>query len=191
MSIRELHPAIVAAAAGRLPNWARVSQRRIPHLASVSALLRQWSDALALNDVDRVRWAAAGWLHDALRDAPPEELVVEAAEYPGNVRHGPAAAALLRRDGVEDEELLEAVAFHSLGRAGLRRLGRFLFLADYLEPGRPYAPLENAVLRARLPQDEQVVLRVVCARRLVEHLGRDESLRLEAVEFWNELAAGT
>ncbi len=191
MSIRELHPAIVAAAAGRLPDWARVSQRRIPHLASVSALLRQWSYALALDDVDRARWAAAGWLHDALRDAPPEELVVEAAEYPGNVRHGPAAAALLRRDGVGDEELLEAVAFHSLGRRGLRRLGRFLFLADYLEPGRPYAPLENAVLRARLPQDEHAVLRVVCARRIIEHAEHGESLHAQAVDFWNELAAGS
>jgi HD superfamily phosphohydrolase YqeK len=191
MTIRELHPTIVAAAAGRLPEWARVSPRRRPHLESVSELLLRWSHTLALDDVDRARWAAAGWLHDALRDAPPEELIGEAAGYPRKVRHGPAAAALLRRDGVEDEELLEAVTFHSLGCGGLRRLGRYLFLADYLEPKRPYAPQENAVLRARLPEDERGVLRIVCARRIVERLVRDKSLRPETVDFWNELAADT
>lgn len=189
MAIRELHPMIAAAAGGRLPDWSRVSQLRLPHLESVSQLLQRWAETLALDEVDRVRWAAAGWLHDALRDAPPEQLVGEAGDYPKKVRHGPAAAALLRRDGVGDEELLEAITFHSLGCGGLRRLGRFLFLADYLEPKRRYAPVENAVLRARLPERERAVLKVVCARRIVQRLERDKSLRQETVDFWNELTA--
>lgn len=182
---------IAAAAGGRLPDWSRVSQRRLPHLESVSQLLQRWAETLALDEVDRARWAAAGWLHDALRDAPPEQLIGEAGDYPSAVRHGPAAAALLRRDGVEDEELLEAITFHSLGCGGFRRLGRFLFLADYLEPKRRYAPVENAVLRARLPEGERAVLRVACARRIVQRLERDKSLRQETVDFWNELTADT
>lgn len=189
MANRELHPTIAAAAAGRLPDWARVSRHRRPHLESVSNLLLRWSSGLNLEEADRVRWAAVGWLHDALRDAPPEQLVADAADYPSQVRHGPAAAAMLRRDGVEDEELLQAVTFHSLGCGGLRRLGRFLFLADYLEPGRMYAPQENAVLRARLPENELAVLRAVCARRISERLQRHKSLRQETVDFWNELTA--
>jgi len=189
MTIRELHPTIAAAAAGRLPDWARVSRRRMPHLESVSDLLLRWSSELNLEEVDRARWAAAGWLHDALRDAPPEQLAGDAAEFPSKVRHGPAAAAMLRGEGVADEELLEAVTFHSLGCGGLRRLGRFLFLADYLEPRRAYAPQENAVLRAQLPENELAVLRTVCARRIGERLQRHRSLRQETVDFWNELAA--
>ncbi len=189
MATGKLHPTIAAAASGRLPDWARVSRLRMPHLESVSDLLLRWSSVLSLAEVDRARWAAAGWLHDALRDAPPERLVADAAEYPSKVRHGPAAAARLRREGVEDEELLQAVTFHSLGCGGLRRLGRFLFLADYLEPRRAYAPQENAVLRARLPENELAVLRAVCARRISERLQRHKSLRQETVDFWNELAA--
>jgi len=189
MNSGELHPAIIAAGAGRLPEWARVSPGRVSHMASVSALLRRWSSALKLSSADRTRWAAAGWLHDALRDASPEELV-QAAEYPGVVRHGPAAAERLKRDGVEDDELLEAIAFHSLGRRGMGSLGRFLFLADYLEPERTYSPQENAVLRARLPEDEHAVLRVVCARRIVQRLDRGWSLQQETVDFWNELVSG-
>lgn len=190
MNSLELHPAIIAAAAGRLPEWARVGQSRMSHLASVSTLLRRWSGALELSAADRTRWAAAGWLHDALRDAPPEDLA-QAADYPEMTRHGPAAAELLRRDGVEDDELLEAIAYHSLGRSGMGSLGRFLFLADYLEPGRTYSPQENAVLRARLPEDEHAVLRVVCARRLSQRLDRGWSLQRESVDFWNELTAGS
>lgn len=157
-------------------------------MAAVSALLGRWSSALALSAADRTRWAAAGWLHDALRDAPPDELV-QAVDYPGMTRHGPAAAELLKRDGVEDDELLEAIAFHSLGRSGMGSLGRFLFLADYLEPGRTYAPQENAVLRARLPEDEHAVLRVVCARRIGQRVAHGWSLQQETIDFWNELVA--
>ncbi len=189
MTVSDLHPIVVSAADGRLPEWARVSDHRRLHLASVAELLTRWAGELGLDETDRLRWSAAGWLHDALRNAPPRDLATYAADYPKRIRHGPAVAERLRREGVDDQEILEAVAYHSIGRGGLSRLGRFLFLADYLEPGRPYAPLENAVLRARLPRDYVAVLKVVCARRIEERLDRGKTLRPEAVDFWNELAA--
>ncbi|NIU78085.1 MAG: HD domain-containing protein, partial [Gammaproteobacteria bacterium] len=82
------------------------------------SLMAAWADALGLAEHDLTRWKAAAWLHDALRDAEPESLT-GAAEYPPKVRHGPAAAVRLRGEGVEDEELLEAIAAHTLGRPGL------------------------------------------------------------------------
>ncbi len=189
MTVSDLHPIVVSAAEGRLPEWAQVSDRRRQHLASVAELLTRWADELGLDETDRVRWSAAGWLHDALRNARGRDLAEYAADYPKRIRHGPAVAERLRREGVDDPEILEAVAYHSIGRGGLSRLGRFLFLADYLEPGRPYAPLENAVLRARLPGDEVAVLKVVCARRIAELLDHGKTLRAEAIGFWNELVA--
>ncbi len=91
---------------------------------------------------------------------------------------------------MNDEEMLEAIAYHSLGRGGMGRLGRYLYLADYLEPGRRFNPAEDAALRARLPEDLAGVLRTVCERRVAELLGRGLALRSETVEFWNELVAG-
>ncbi len=51
--------------------------------------------------------------------------------------HGPAAAALLVRDfAVDDPGLLEAVAFHTVGRPGMGELAVILYCADKLEEGR-------------------------------------------------------
>lgn len=190
MTRRDLHPLILGAAQGKLPEWAALRPSRRPHSASVAALLERWALELGLPERDRVRWVAAGWLHDALRDADAGTLEAESAEYPSGVRHGPAAAARLERSGVDDEELLEAVRYHSLGRAGLGRLGRFLYLADYLEPGRSFESVKNAALRARLPGDHEAVLRLVCASRIADTLNRGFPLRPETVDFWNELTAG-
>src|SRR5690606_8966546 len=61
-------------------------------------------------------------------------------EGPGGVLHGPAAAARLAEEGVTDEPLLTAVAWHTLGHPDLDLRGRCLYIADYIEPGRTYDP---------------------------------------------------
>ncbi len=185
--VAKLHPIISEAAEGRLPGWAAVDASRRPHLAAVARLMGRWAEQLGLPERDRRRWRAAGWLHDALRDADPETLRPAAPNVPAELRHGPAAADRLAEAGVSDDELLEAIRCHTLGRAGLGRLGRFLFLADYLEPGRSFAPIEGAVLRARLPQEAEAVLRIVCGRRLTRTLARSRPIHTDTVKFWNEL----
>lgn len=182
-----MHPIIMAAARGELPAWARVRAGRMTHLASVAELLARWATELGLDESNRMRWVAAGWLHDSLRDGDPESLAAVAAEYPARVQHGPAAAERLSEEGVDDRELLDAIRYHSLGNSGLGALGRYLYLADYLEPGRPYAPVENAALRAALPHAPDAVLRRVCALRIQEVVSRGLPLRRETVAFWNEL----
>ncbi len=185
-----LHPLVAAAASGQLPEWAVVRPPRRPHLAAVAEMLGRWAAQLGLEARDRRRWMAAGWLHDALRDAEASELMAEAGGYPRRVRHGPASAARLAADGVEDRELLEAIHYHSLGRRGMGALGQFLYLADYLEPGRAFDPVERASLVARLPHDHTRALRRVCALRIAHLLEHGIPLHPETVGFWNELTEG-
>src|SRR3954471_1310198 len=105
-----MHPLVEAAAAGRLPEWAQVSQKRADHIARVSALLGEWADAANLSDEDRKRWRAAGTLHDVLHGAKHDELRAIVPEIfrdlPGKVLHGPACVVRLREEGVDDEPLL-------------------------------------------------------------------------------------
>jgi HD superfamily phosphohydrolase YqeK len=96
-------------------------------------------------------------------------------------------AIRLEAAGVEDTELLEAIRYHTVGCSVWKALGRFLYLADFLEPSRAFAPARLAAWRARLPEDRDEVLRLVCVCRLTEQLRRGTRLRLESVEFWNSL----
>ena len=187
-----MHPLVERAARGELPSWAEASPSRREHMARVAALLDGWAVALGVPDQERVRWAAAAWLHDALRDADPAtlrgRLPPDAAALPGLLLHGPAAAERLRVDGVRDGELLAAIAWHTLGHPDLGTLGRALYAADFLEPGRDLLNEWRAGLRRRAPVQLTAVVREILGARIAHLVGRGSVLRPETISFWNALA---
>jgi HD superfamily phosphohydrolase YqeK len=156
--------------------------------------MESWARTFHLDADDVARWRAAGMLHDALRDAPPATLrpLVEPAlrELPDGVLHGPAAASRLRADGVDDEPVLLAVAWHTTGHPALDRLGRALYLADHLEPGRSYESEVNAARRARVPQEMDAVLRELAAERVARTVREGRPLLEATVRFWNGIIHG-
>jgi HD superfamily phosphohydrolase YqeK len=182
---------IADAAAGRLPDWARLGRRRLAHVERVAALLDDWAAALELPAGERTRWRAAGYLHDALRDEAPDalrRLVPDAfRQLDGRLLHGPAAAERLRLDGIDDEPLRRAIAWHTLGHPDLDDIGRALFIADYIEPGRRYEPVLLAVLRARMPAARDAVLRDVLHSRMQRLLLEGRAISTQTVAFWNGL----
>lgn len=50
--------------------------------------------------------------------------------------HGPVAARFLEELGVADGDVVEAVAWHTTGRAGMSALEKVLFISDKTEPGK-------------------------------------------------------
>ncbi|HET9764767.1 MAG TPA: HD domain-containing protein, partial [Casimicrobiaceae bacterium] len=128
---------------------------------------------------ERERWLRAGWLHDALRDAPLDSRMA----------HGPAAADRAAAEGERDKGVLDAVRHHTLGYAGWDDVGRMLYLADYLEPGREAsgARSDRAELARRVPNERDTVLREIARRRLDWVLRSGWSLPPETVAFWNSL----
>jgi len=162
-----------------LPAWAVVTPARRAHIERVAALLSQWADALHVPQAERDRWLKAAWLHDALRDAPlPDELA-----------HGPVAAERALHEGEADRGVLDAVRYHTIGYAGWDDVGRMLYLADFLEPGRDFDRAARAALAARVPAERDVVLREVAARRIAWVVRSGWPLPRETVDFWNALAS--
>ena len=187
----DLHPVLERAAAGTLPDWSCASDERREHVQRVSELMGTWAGRRGLDSHDVARWKAAGLLHDALRDADFDSLRPlvgpDLREAPGKMLHGPAAAARLRQDGVDDEPLLLAVAWHTLGHPGFDDLGCALYLADYTEPGRDYESKALASMRARVPGEMEAVVREVATDRIGRSLERGRPLLEPTVGFWNQL----
>ena len=183
-----------AAARGRLPPWAEATPKRSRHMARVAALLGDWAAHAGEPASVLARWRATGWLHDALRDAEPDRLRPLVPEpmrsLPGSFLHGPATAARLEAEGVNDEEMLEAIRYHTLGRPQLGRLGRLLIAADYLDPGRPRQPEWRAVLRARMPEALDDVFATIIETKLRTSLERRDPIRPEMLALYNALVGG-
>lgn len=126
----------------------RVPQARIAHILGVE----QMAIELAYHyQVDRQKAATAGLMHDLAKYFKPQ-LLLEMARIEGLKIDSVSAAtphllhadvsAIVARDtfGVKDEEILKAIANHTLGRPGMDKLSCIVFLADTLEPGRGNTP---------------------------------------------------
>jgi HD superfamily phosphohydrolase YqeK len=174
-----------------LPQWAVVTPERLEHIQRVAELAANWAERMGVHDSERNRWLRAVWLHDALRDAPPAELEKWASGTAGppELRHGPASAARAKAEGETDRGVLDAVRYHSLGLAEWDMVGRMLYCADYLEPGRAFDQTRRAELAERLPDDPGGVLREVARSRLTHIIQSGWPVLEPTVRFWNSLVA--
>ncbi len=172
------------------PSWAEMTPSRREHVERVVALLGQWADRMGVSETERGRWVRAAYLHDALKDGPREELasLMGETDLPPKLWHGPAAAARAEAEGETDRGVLDAVRYHSFGWAAWDDVGRMLYLADYLEPGRRHHDADRAALIERVPEAPGDALRAVVAARMGWALTSNWSVAPETVELWNALA---
>jgi predicted HD superfamily hydrolase involved in NAD metabolism len=123
----------------------RVSEWRLRHIEGVAATARSLAKRVGC-DVYLAELAA--WLHDACKEIGSKELIALAKEFGlavhpveeknGHLLHGPVGAEVVRRDlAVSNEEILHAIAEHTLGAVPMSLLSKVVFLADALEPRRP------------------------------------------------------
>ncbi len=190
--LEELEPHVTCRVAVDLPDWARVTDKRRAHIEGVAWVLCCWAAAMAVSDTERRRWLRAAALHDAVKDAPKQQLRALAPDGWGidKLLHGPAAATLAAQHGERDRGILDAVRYHSVGYAGWDDVGRMLYLADYLEPGRTHLvePLEER--RRRVPRDPGGVLREVARERIGYLRDKGRTILRETRDFWESLQCG-
>lgn len=122
-----------------------VKKSRYEHSIRVAETCARLCRMFALDD-DVGYLAGVG--HDMCKDFSDQELFDLAAKD-GNpiipyekrnpaLLHGRAAAVLMKEKfGIEDKDILEAVAYHTSGVMGMCDLSKCLFIADKIEPGRP------------------------------------------------------
>lgn len=127
-----------------------------PALALEKPQRREHSYRVALMAVARARSVGvaegkallASALHDCAKYVPLTSPLLEDFTPPENVpppvMHQYTGAYLARHAfGIEDEEVLDAIRYHTSGRAGMTALGKLVFLADMLESGRSFDGVER------------------------------------------------
>lgn len=122
--------------------------KRFEHTLGVVAT----SEELAIRyGVDPKSTTIAAYLHDIAKYLPNdvlEQKLREAHEeaylsYSPLVWHAPVGAIVAQQEfGIEDQSILNAIKYHTTGKAAMTTLEKIVFLADYIEPNRTQPNVE-------------------------------------------------
>ena len=125
-----------------------LSGKRFQHTLGVAYT----AAAMAMKyDVDVKKALIAGLLHDCAKCMSDEKLlklsekenieVTDVERRNPYLLHAKVGAMLASKEyDIDDEEILDAITYHTTGRPGMTDLDKIVFVADYIEPGRDKAP---------------------------------------------------
>lgn len=141
-----------------------VKNSRYEHSVRVAEMCARLCRQYGLDD-DKGYLAGIG--HDMCKDFSDSELMELSARDGKPVSdyekenpfllHGRAAAVMMKEKfGIQDEDILEAVANHTSGVKGMCDLTKCLFLADKIEPGRPQSTDEYRERLLKMPLTELI-----------------------------------
>jgi predicted HD superfamily hydrolase involved in NAD metabolism len=102
-------------------------------------------------DVEKAKIAAL--VHDCAKNMSDEEILSMAESHKMEINgvckespqllHGAAAAIIAKEKmGIEDEEVLNAVIYHTTGKKDMNMLEKIIYIADYIEPLRNFPGVE-------------------------------------------------
>ena len=121
-------------------------------------------------DIDQAD--AAGLLHDCAKCMNLGKMLklcdkadLELSEFEKNsasLLHSKAGAVLAAsKYGIKDEDILNAIRYHTTGRPGMSLLEKIIFVSDYIEPGRDSAPNLPLVRKLAFESIDDCVLQIL------------------------------
>jgi nicotinate-nucleotide adenylyltransferase len=135
-------------------------RKRLLHTLNTGILSAHYA---LIHGADVNKALIAGELHDCAKELAEDEQRKMAQERCGDLftdfklLHSPAGATMAREKfGIEDEEILDAITYHTTGRGNMPVLDKIVYLADKIEPSRTYTDLSEMRKVAEYDLDEAV-----------------------------------
>jgi predicted HD superfamily hydrolase involved in NAD metabolism len=137
------------------------------------------ADDLAMRyGADKNKTKLAALCHDLYRGVKDDALNIYVKQLGlpkkyldnANLAHAKIAAEMIKKDyGIEDEDVLNAVRYHTTGRAGMSNLEKVIFLADSIEPGRNYPGVDEIRQVAKTNLDRACLM---CLERTIDYINK-------------------
>lgn len=139
----------------------KINNKRYQHTRGVIRasvdLAKQYGE-----NIEHARIAAL--LHDYAKDFTREELFAYAKKHgiiideimlvAHELLHGKIASLIAREEfNISNEDILNAIEYHTTGRPNMSKLEKIIYLADFIEEGRNYPGVEELRKIARIDLD--------------------------------------
>lgn len=126
-----------------------------PKKAEVAAILH-----------DSCKYADRDWMKQTIIEQQMDPTLLK---YHHELWHGPVGAYVAQTEfGVTDADMLNAIRFHTTGRAGMSDLEKIVYIADMIEPNRKFPDVD--MLRAAAEEMTLEDLMITCLSHSIQFL---------------------
>lgn len=171
----------------------KLDEKRFLHSIGVAELARETAN-LFLIDEDKAY--TAGILHDCAKNIPYNESVRLCIEYgillnavelanPA-LLHAPLGAKVAKREFlIDDEDILNAIRYHTVGRAGMSKLEKLIYVCDMAEASRDFSGVSDIRKMLKINLDDAVLMAL---RFSIEfNLKKNKLIHSGTIDAWNDI----
>ena len=148
-----------------------LDEKRYKHVERVAAAAKELAK---IYDVPAEDAVAAAYLHDVAKFFEITKMIdLVRGKYPEvenkmsqttAILHGFAGAEFIRNNydlfGIDNEEILDAVKYHTIGSENMSTLSKIIYLADAIEAGRTWDGVEKARELAKKDLDKALIYEI-------------------------------
>ncbi len=147
-----------------------LTSKRYEHTLSVAYTA---ASLAMVHDVDTESALIAGMLHDCAKCFSAKKLIslckknnlpvtdVE-LQNPTALLHAKAGSFLAKEKyGIDDEDILNAIKYHTTGRPDMSKLEKIIYIADYIEPGRTHAANLKQISKTAYEDLDKAMFRIL------------------------------
>ncbi len=168
-----------------------LTKRRYIHSLGVAA---EGERLAALYGADSGKAYTAGLLHDCAKEiknqaAMCDELGIEIDDIMRRntgIIHGILGAEVARLDfGIDDEEILGAIRWHTIGKAKMTLLEKIIYIADFTEANRDFEGVDE--LRKAVDKDINEAIIISVQKQLARFAKKRQAIHPNTIHMWNDL----
>lgn len=168
----------------------RLSKKRFNHVLRVEETALELAEQY---DVNPEKVSIAALLHDVAKEEPDNEmrdlvisenLDLDLLQYGNQIWHAPVGAVQAKRDfEIIDEEIINAIIFHTVGSPDMTDVEKIIFVADYIEPGRDF---EEAIEARKLAEKSlEEVIQYKLKSTIIDLIKQNKKIYPKAIDSYN------
>lgn len=173
-----------------------LNEKRYEHVKRVVTKAKELAEIHNVN-VEKVE--ASAWLHDVAKFFELSTMLdLIKNKYPEvsddnskmtSILHGFAGAEFVRNNydlfGVDDEEILDGIKYHTIGSEKMNDISKIVYLADAIEEGRNWEGVDKARKIAKTNLNEAIKYEI--DEKLVYLINKDTVIHPNIIKFRNSL----
>lgn len=137
--------------------------------------------AAILHDI--AKYADENWMRQIVIENNLDNRLVQ---WGSEILHGPVGAWIAQNEfNIINEDILNAIQFHTTGRAGMSKLEKIIYIADMIEPNRKFPGVEQ--LRVIANKDLDEALKACICHSIAFLVQSQQAIYPVSIECYNDV----